>query len=101
MRFAVLYCQKFDFEDENGGKVRGIQLHFFDPAARADSSTERGLPIMNAFSKDLHFDDFHSLPAYYDLDIRLRRGARGKMQSFIAAADFLAPMLKNSDVEAA
>lgn len=93
-KFAVLYVQQFDFKDDSGSTVKGCQIHFFDPAVRVNSRTEAGFPLMNLFTKDFSIDDFDIIPAYYNLDVRQRRGAKGKMASYLHDFEFISPMGK-------
>lgn len=87
-RHYVLYAKRYDFKDkETGRQVDGAKVTYLDQPV--DGPDQRGLPPLICPAPLKLFNDFHTLPGYYDLDFATLPDSKGKPQLSIRAANFL------------
>lgn len=78
MHVTVLGVQSWAMKTEDNQPLDGITIHFFDSSDKYSNPDKVGIfPASITADKSL-FSSFSDLPAKYDLDVRLVRGAGGK-----------------------
>lgn len=77
MRCLVLGARRYDFKDDDGGRVEGVTLHYLTLDGSDDSDVKGEIPFSCSAPSDL-YHQLERLPAYYDVDFRQRPGRGGK-----------------------
>ncbi len=77
MEVTVLAVQKWTIKNETEN-LQGITIHFFDIADNETSPDCIGVLPAKITADQKLFDKFTTLPAKYNFNIRLKRGAAGK-----------------------
>lgn len=97
MEVLVLAVKRYNFQDETReGRVEGTQLTYIEgldnPIYERDMKGVFPLTVTNGSSD--FFDNFHELPAYYDVMFRQIPGRGGKPQIKPVAANFIKSFLE-------
>ena len=80
MRCLVLGARRYDFKDDDGGRVEGVTLHYLTLDGSQDGTTGDQLgeiPLQVSAPASL-FHQLTEVPALYDVDFRQRPGRGGR-----------------------
>jgi hypothetical protein len=90
----VLSARRYDFKDEAGKQVQGVNLTYLTDDVQDDPDA-RGLAPMNVTAPYDLWPQLGVVPGVYDLDFKQRPGPKGKPTlqlvrvKFVGEADFL------------
>ena len=85
MSYVVLHVRPYDFEAEDGRRLRGATVTYLDLAMKG-SDPECGYAPLNLSVEPDVDRQFSAVPGLYDLDFRQRRGKNGKPTLVLAGA---------------
>jgi|GEM_PF-4626325 len=95
--YLVLGAKGYDFNNDDGKRMQGMNILYCDTSFKDDNDLQKGnLPMKAATTKDV-FASLTELPGYYDLDFRQRPDGKGKVVVIVTSAKFkksLIPLVK-------
>ena len=77
MRCLVLGARRYDFKDDDGGRVEGVTLHYLTLDSEQSSDQLGEVPLSCSAPPTL-WHQLQDLPATYEVDFRQRPGRGGK-----------------------
>lgn len=91
MAYLVLSRSQYRFADENTGEIReGLTLQVADEPTVTDRV--KGLQITKVSAPLEALPSLEHVPAYYDIDYKIKPGAGGKAIAAFQKATFLRPL---------
>ena len=91
--FLVLGVKGYDFKNDDGVRMQGMNLFYSDTSFRDDNDLQKGhLPMKVPTTIDV-FDVIAELPAYYKLDFRQRADGKGKAVLIVVNAVYSRKLL--------
>jgi hypothetical protein len=72
-----LGARRYDFKDDDGGRVEGVTLHYLTLEG-SDGSDSRGEIPFSCSSPPALYHQLEELPGMYEVDFRQRPGRGGK-----------------------
>lgn len=91
MRCLVLGARRYDFKDDDGGRVEGVTLHYLTLDGSLDGSTDqRGEIPMQVSAPMAVFKELDECPGYYEVDFKQRPGRGGRPTLQAAGLSYLA-----------
>jgi len=87
--YLVLGAKGYDFKNDDGDRLQGMNVSYCDLSFRDDKELEKGfLPMKVSAISDV-FKSLEELPAFYALDFRQRPDGKGKAVLTITGAKFI------------
>ncbi len=93
MRCLVLGARRYDFKDDDGGRVEGATLHYLTLDGSQDGATgdQVGEIPMQVSAPSSLFHQLTEVPAFYDVDFRQRPGRGGRPTLQAAGVSYEGP----------
>lgn len=84
-------ARRYDFKDDDGGRVEGVTLHYLTLDGEPDGNTDqRGEIPMQVSAPMAVFKDLDEVPGYYEVDFKQRPGRGGRPTLQAAGVSYLA-----------
>lgn len=81
MECLVLGARRYDFKDDDGGRVEGVTLHYLTldsiDSGEVDENQKGEIPF-SVSAPTAVYHQLEQLPGYYEVDFRQRPGRGGK-----------------------
>ena len=89
-KLLVLAASRYDFTADDGKKLKGAKVFTVEGGSRRTPDQIGSMPAEMAADHEV-FEMFqqHTLPAYFDIDLAVTGGAKGKIGVKVAKATFL------------
>lgn len=88
MRCLVLGARRYDFKDNDGGRVEGVSLHYLTLDGSDDSDVRGEIPL-SCSAPPAVFHQLEELPGMYEVDFRQRPGRGGRPQLVCAGLEYI------------
>jgi hypothetical protein len=85
-QYLVLHVRPYDFEAEEGRRVRGATVTYIDPETPITADGERGRPPLSLSVEPGIERELTDVPGFYDLTFAQRRGKNGRPQLVLSGA---------------
>jgi hypothetical protein len=90
--YLVIAAKSYDFKNDAGERVQGLNVTYLDPEMREDTETQVGLLPLKVPALSKVFSQIEKLPGYYELDFRQRPDGKGKPVLTLASCRFKAEL---------
>lgn len=89
-KLLVLAASRYDFTADDGKKLRGAKIFTVEGGTRKTPDQIGSMPAEMGADIEV-FEQFqgHTLPAYFDVELAVTGGAKGKIGVKVAKATFL------------
>lgn len=87
--YLVLGAKGYDFKNDEGARMQGMNISYCDLSFRDDKELEKGNLPMKVACIGQVFNQLDVLPGYYNLDFRQRPDGKGKAVLTVVNATFI------------
>ena len=77
MNYLVLHTRPYNFKDDDGRTVEGATITYLDLDNEPDENEKGFAPLSISATLD-QLRDFSSVPAFYNMNFKQARGAKGR-----------------------
>lgn len=86
----VLAASRYDFTSDDGKRIRGAKLQILEPKAKKEPDRFGRFVAEVVLDGDV-FEAFqgHPLPAYFELELGVSGGSKGKANMIVTGAKFV------------
>lgn len=90
MNYLVLHTRPYSFKDDDGRLVEGATITYLDLDNDPEQNEQGFAPLQISATLD-QLRDFTSVPAYYNMQFKQARGAKGRPRLVFHSATMTQP----------